>query len=189
MQRRVFVLGTIAAVGSLPALAGAQSTTVNGCAVGIVNGLLQFSPDCPLLSPPGLGFQVPPPSHLMPQTTDTTQPADVTTPDERRDLKRERQRDKKRERGDDQRRRRRQRRSVDDRHNQTQQDRREQRRLDAVIDGCEDFDTYSEAQDYYLSPSYDRVNDPLRLDRDSNGLACDEPKPTPTPAATPITNG
>ena len=116
MHRRTFTLAVVAVAGSFPALARAQSTTVSGCAVGIVNGLLQFSADCPLLSPPGLDFDVIPPNHLMPQTTDSTATTDVTTPDERRDLKLQRKREKRRERGDDQRRRRRHRRDVDDRH-------------------------------------------------------------------------
>lgn len=125
MHRRVFVLAVVATAGSLPALVRAQSTTVNGCAVGIVNGLVQFSPDCPLLSPPGLGFDVLPPGHLMPQATDTTSTStDINSPAERRDLKMQRKRDKKRERGDDQRRKRRHRRDLDARHQLNKQNRR-----------------------------------------------------------------
>jgi hypothetical protein len=45
--------------------ARAQTTADTGCTIGFLNGLLQFSPDCSLLSPPALGMEVAPPSHLV----------------------------------------------------------------------------------------------------------------------------
>jgi len=45
--------------------ARAQTTADTGCTLGFLNGLLQFDPDCPLLTPPALGAEVAPPSHLV----------------------------------------------------------------------------------------------------------------------------
>ena len=63
-RRRLFTAAAaIAALRILPARA--QTTADPGCSIGFVNGLLQFSPDCPLLAPPALGAEVAPPSHLV----------------------------------------------------------------------------------------------------------------------------
>ena len=63
-RRRLFTAA--AAVAALRfQSARAQTTTDSGCTIGFVNGLLQYSPDCPLLTPPGLGMAVAPPSHLI----------------------------------------------------------------------------------------------------------------------------
>src|SRR5690349_5332293 len=58
-SRRRFTLAA-AAVALFPALARAQTaptTTVQGCTIGFVNGLLQIDPTCPLVTPaiPALG--------------------------------------------------------------------------------------------------------------------------------------
>ncbi len=45
--------------------ARAQTSADPGCAIGFLHGLLQYSPDCSLLTPPALGAEVAPPSHLV----------------------------------------------------------------------------------------------------------------------------
>ena len=68
-RRRFMALG--AAAAAAPALAFAQTTTETaGCAIGFVNGLLQYGADCPLLTPPGTGMAIAPPSHLAPAPVD-----------------------------------------------------------------------------------------------------------------------
>jgi hypothetical protein len=94
-SRRRFTLAA-AAAALFPALARAQTlpttTTVQGCEIGFVNGLLQISPDCPLVTPaiPALGdtpVTVSPPSSLTTAvdaaqaSTDTTAPQTITNPD------------------------------------------------------------------------------------------------------------
>jgi hypothetical protein len=60
------LLAAAAAVAALEFRpARAQITAEPGCSIGFVNGLLQFSLDCPLLTPPALGMEVAPPSHLV----------------------------------------------------------------------------------------------------------------------------
>jgi hypothetical protein len=73
LNRRRFVLASLAAA-ALPAVARAQTTTptTGGCAIGFVNGLLQFSEDCEMLDIPGLGMQVAPPSHMVGLVSDGT---------------------------------------------------------------------------------------------------------------------
>jgi hypothetical protein len=59
----------LTAAAAVPALklqsAHAQTTADPGCTIGFLHGLLQYSQDCSLLSPPALGAEVAPPSHLV----------------------------------------------------------------------------------------------------------------------------
>jgi len=66
--------GLIALAAALVALPGgsvrAQTTTVQGCSVSFINGLLRISASCPLMTPAGANMggtplAVAPPSHLV----------------------------------------------------------------------------------------------------------------------------
>ena len=63
-RRRLFTAAA-AAVALKFQPARAQTTAEPGCAIGFLHGLLQYSPDCSLLTPPALGAAVAPPSHLV----------------------------------------------------------------------------------------------------------------------------
>jgi hypothetical protein len=73
----------------------ATGLTGEGCSVGFVNGLLQFSADCSGLTIPGLAMTVMPPSQLMQVatsgTTNTLQAEHIALLQRRRDHKRNRQ--------------------------------------------------------------------------------------------------
>lgn len=93
MRRRSFLLASLA-VMALPAKTLGQTLDAAGCSVGFSNGMLQFSPECALLTVPGLGFGVTPPSHLaLPIDEEATI---EQTPQEERQLKLQAKRDKKR---------------------------------------------------------------------------------------------
>ena len=182
MNRRRFMALGVAAAAS-PAIAYAQTTTApGGCAIGFVNGLLQYGADCPPLTPPGTGLAIAPPSHLAPAAVDEAA-ADAAAQDaeteaqERLTERRNRKDEKKNRRRDG-------RRDKRTRTTTRQQDQKERRRERRDIEGCEDFDSYEEAQEFYDSVKYDRVNDPLDLDRDGDGKACKEQPATPTPTTT-----
>ena len=49
-RRLLTAAAGVAALRILPARA--QTTADPACSMGFVNGLLQYSPDCPLLTPP-----------------------------------------------------------------------------------------------------------------------------------------
>jgi hypothetical protein len=65
------VLSLAASVAALGLVRVSRAQTIDGaCALGFVNGLLQFERDCPLLDPPGtvigdLDYAVAPPHHLV----------------------------------------------------------------------------------------------------------------------------
>jgi hypothetical protein len=60
------MLTSVAAVTMLTVQpARAQTLADTGCSIGFLNGLLQFDPDCPLVTRPALGAEVAPPSHLV----------------------------------------------------------------------------------------------------------------------------
>lgn len=94
MRRRSLMLAGAATL-TLPLRAASQTLDAAGCAVGFSNGMLQFSPDCALLTVPGLGFGVAPPSHLV-DPLDGEATTDVSTPQEERQLQLQAKRDKKR---------------------------------------------------------------------------------------------
>lgn len=177
-RRRFIALGAAAAVA--PAVAYAQTTTTTAeCTIGFVNGLLQYAPNCPLLTPPGMGMAIAPPSHLAPapvdeaaadaaaQAAETEAQERLTERRNRKDEKKNRRRDSKRDKRT---------RSTDrkQRKRDGRRQRDERKRDAAEIDGCEDFASYDEAQAFYDGVGYDRVNDPLDLDRDNDGIACNE---------------
>jgi hypothetical protein len=63
-RRRLFTAAAaVAALRFQPARA--QTLADPSCSIGFLNGLLQFDPDCPLVTPPALGAEVAPPSHLV----------------------------------------------------------------------------------------------------------------------------
>lgn len=181
MNRRRFILiGAAAAVS--PAIAYAQTAPVPECAIGFVNGLLTMSPDCPLLTPPGLDAGIAPPSHLTmageaEATAADAEAAAQTAADEeelRRQEQRDRKHDKKTRRRDGKHDKRGRATDRQQRKRENRQDRDERKREAAEIDGCEDFDSYEEAQEFFDSVGYDRVNDPFELDRDFDTVACNE---------------
>jgi hypothetical protein len=84
MNRRRLLLAS-ATMALSPLAARAQTTTAGGCAIGFVHGLLRFSADCPLLTLPGLPYQVTPPHHLMPLPEFTGEVTDaISRPGRRR---------------------------------------------------------------------------------------------------------
>jgi hypothetical protein len=183
VDRRRFALAALALAGA-PVVARAQATTTE-CAVGFVNGILQFDPACPTLTMPGMPFGVAPPSHLVGAPIDETAATTAAqTAEQEQQEKLQAKRDKKRTQRS--RRTNRQQEQKDGRRDR-RGNRRDRRAAEARIAGCDDFDTHDEAQDYYMGVGYDRQNDPLRLDRNRDDIACNEmaPTPTPTPSPTP----
>ena len=169
LPRRGLLLSVSALAGLQLVSARAQSTT--GCAIGFVNGLLQYSPDCPLLTPAGSGFEVAPPSHLIPSSDGEGTATDVKSQQERKREARTRKRDKQDEQHDrlktrqqDQRQRRK------DRRRTRQQERRAAKRGSL---GCDDFTYQEEAQAYFDSGDYDTFTDPQLMDTDDDGIACE----------------
>ncbi len=81
-RRRLFTAAAaVAALRFQPVRA--QPLADTSCTIGFLNGLLQFDPDCPLLSLPALGAEVAPPSHLV----SLAQAGDGATGDTSGDLK------------------------------------------------------------------------------------------------------
>lgn len=174
MRRRSLVPIVVTGFVALPAIARAQ--TAGGCTVGFVNGVLQFSPDCALLTPPGLGFGVAPPSHLAPAITDEAPTDDVQN--DRLLIQRDRKRSRLFRRRD------RQDRQLDSRRDgrrRKTENRREAREPNAR---CSDFTYQEDAQAFFEGDRYDKVTDPDDLDRNNNTLACDH-LPRKPPPATP----
>lgn len=178
MDRRRFILvATGTSLAAVPALARAQ-TSVGGCTVGFVNGILQFSPDCALLTPPGLDFAVAPPSHLAPAITDEA-PADGVEI-ERLVIQRDRKRSRLNRRRD------REDRRLSDRRNGRRRKTENRRETREPNVRCSDFTYQEDAQAFFEGDRYDEARDPDQLDRNGNGDACDH-LPKKPPPATPAT--
>jgi hypothetical protein len=63
---RRHILTAAAAVAALKRYpVRAQTPADLSCTISLLNGLLQYSPDCPLVTPPAFGAEVAPPSHLV----------------------------------------------------------------------------------------------------------------------------
>jgi hypothetical protein len=65
LTRRRLLAATAAAAALQLQPARAQITADSGCTIGFLHSLLQFDPDCSLVTPPALGAEVTPPSHLV----------------------------------------------------------------------------------------------------------------------------
>ena len=65
LTRRRLLAATAAAAALTVQPARAQPLADPGCTIGFLNGLLQFDLDCAALTPPALGAEVAPPSHLV----------------------------------------------------------------------------------------------------------------------------
>jgi hypothetical protein len=65
LTRRSILTATAAAAALRLKPARAQTISDTGCSIGFLNGLLQFDPDCAAVTPPALGAEVAPPSHLV----------------------------------------------------------------------------------------------------------------------------
>ena len=154
----------------------AQSTT--GCAIGFVNGLLQYSPDCPLLTPAGVDFEVAPPSHLVQTAEGDGTTSEVQSQQARKREARTRKRDKQDEQHD----------RLKTRHKDQRQRRKDRRRLRRQERraakrgslGCDDFTYQEEAQAYFDSGDYDTFTDPQLMDTDDDGIACETLPNAPT---------
>jgi Skp family chaperone for outer membrane proteins len=128
----------------------------------------------------GTEIAVAPPAHLVMQAAtdeaavDGTQIAEEETRAEKLQQRRQNHDDKKNRRqtqSNDKRTR------LKDKKTKKRDRRRRQRdakAAEAEIQGCEDFETFEEAEAFYKSPSYDRVRDPLDLDLNGDGEPCND---------------
>jgi hypothetical protein len=186
MNRRRFVLGA-AAAAAMPAIAYAQTTTTTptGCAIGFVNGLLTMSPECPLLTPPGLNMAVAPPSHLTMEAEAEANAADAgaaaqAAADEealRLQERRDRKHDKKNRRRENRRGKRSRGTDRKQRKRENRRDRREPSFAESVT--CDDFATKAELDAWWVE--YSEVS--TQLDPNGNGKPCEDviwPEPTPS---------
>jgi hypothetical protein len=185
MNRRRFILAA-AATAATPALAYAQTTTPTGeCTIGFVNGLLQYSPDCPALTPPGLNIEIAPPSHLaLPPVdeaaADTAAQEAATEEQQRLTEKRNRKDEKKNRRGD-----RRDKRKDGNRERQeNRKDRKRENRQErnepsaAELMTCDEFATKEELDAFWAE--YEDIA--TQLDPNGNGKPCEDviwPPPAP----------
>lgn len=186
-RRRVVAGGsTLAALTALSAAAQtAPVTGVAGCEIGFVNGLLQIGgTECTLMTPPGLGAAIDPPSTLTQFVADdgTISPdgavaADGTTTTEtqqqvrterlqaKRD-KRRTQRGRRTDRQHDQNTRSSNRRRTRRTNRQTKRD-----AVEAAKVYCEEFDYQEDAQKY-LEQEWISDGDRERLDPNGDRIAC-----------------
>lgn len=199
MHRRRLLLSA-AAAALAPVMTRAQTTGPAGCAIGFVNGLLQIDPECPLLTIPGTGMAIAPPSHLALGTTDETTTATTATTTvtddelseraarrqlrrERQDARRERIRVRKQARQDVNQERQR----AKNEHRRTRKARRRAQRSPDVR--CSEFQYQEDAQEFFFNSEYDYVNDPDNLNPDGDDKACENLPKKPATVEAPAGAG